>query len=186
VEAGKGWVGIHAAGCAQASWPWFMDLMGGVTWSRHAELRTGTLLFEDRDHPATAGMPASLSIKDEWYQFSKSPRAGVRVLAKADEAVYSRDPADKDHPLIWTQPDFAKALYIGIGHDPGDWSVPAYVSLVRDALLWAGPGTTGIISRESVRPDGRPRLEFRDGVLRIGTGSGMADARGRPALYLDQ
>jgi uncharacterized protein len=148
IASGKGWVGVHAAGCANTGWPWFSQFMGDVTFLNHANLRDGTLLFEDRTHPVTRNMPASLVIRDEWYQFSKSPRAKVRVLAKADERNYSPYNANGDHPIVWVMPEPAHAVYVSIGHDPADWQVPLYVNLIRDAIVWANPApSTAVISR---------------------------------------
>lgn len=137
VEQGKGWFGVHAAGCAQPNWAWFKNFLGGVTWVSHANFRSGTLIFEDRAHPATKNMPASTVISDEWYQFSASPRPNVHVLAKADEHTYSPYDPNGDHPMMWTNPAYPKMIYLSIGHDPADWANPTFVTLVHDALMWA-------------------------------------------------
>ncbi len=136
IEQGKGWFGVHAAGCAQPNWAWFESFLGGVTWVSHANLRSGTLIFEDRTHPATKNMPASIVISDEWYQFSASPRPNVHVLAKADEHTYSPYDPNGDHPMMWTNPTYPKMIYLSIGHDARDWDNPTFVTLVHDALMW--------------------------------------------------
>lgn len=145
IAQGKGWVGVHAAGCAQADWAWYMDFLGGITWVSHADFRSGNLIFEDRTHPITRNMPASMIIKDEWYRFSKSPRANVHVLAKADEANYAPTNPQGDHPMVWTNLKFPRTVYCSIGHDPDDWKNPDYILLIHDALIWAMPGGTGIL-----------------------------------------
>jgi len=61
VESGKGWVGIHAAGLAGNQFvgsnktcsQWFEEFLGGVTYSPHPPYQRGTVLVEDRRHPAT-------------------------------------------------------------------------------------------------------------------------------------
>jgi type 1 glutamine amidotransferase len=175
VESGKGWVGIHAAGCAQAAWPWFMKFMGDVTFAGHANLRKGTLIFEDRTHPVTKNMPASLSITDEWYTFNKSPRPNVHVMAKGDVANYSPYDANGDRPLVWSNPSFTRMVYISIGHDPADWKVPEYISLVHDAIMWANPvatrldpsgGKKGYLGSPSAG-----RAWIHDGMLNLGPGA---------------
>src|SRR5579871_716893 len=65
IESGRGWVGIHAAGLAGKQfvgsgapyWQWFEDFLGGVTYSPHPAYQKGTLLIEDRAHPATRNLP---------------------------------------------------------------------------------------------------------------------------------
>ncbi|MDB5106338.1 MAG: ThuA protein [Fibrobacteres bacterium] len=197
VESGKGWVGVHAAGCANNAWPWFARFLGDVTWVSHAELREGTLLFEDRGHPVTRNMPVSIVLKDEWYQFSKSPRARVRVLAKADEKNYSPNNADGDHPLVWILPDLARGAYVSIGHDPGDWRIAAYVDLVRDAILWAGSTSSTRIeaaggSKVVSAPVQAGRVWIRDGIPdpggpgRDGGRVRVFDAGGRSMTWFDE
>ncbi|MDB5049242.1 MAG: ThuA protein [Fibrobacteres bacterium] len=170
VESGKGWIAVHSSGCENGTWPWFgKQILGGVTWQGHHNLRQGTLLFEDRTHAITKNLPASTSIKEEWYNFNGNPRANVRVLAKAGptgDADYDKT----DHPLVWCSLAFPKAVYISPGHDASDWSNPDYVALIHDAILFALPGSTQIKLRQAhlgTPLDGRAWI--REGVLHVGT-----------------
>ncbi|WP_413667744.1 ThuA domain-containing protein [Mucilaginibacter sp. Mucisp86] len=146
VEEGKGWVGIHGAGLTGTEflakntkyWQWFEDFMGGVVYSPHPAYQKGTVVVEDRKHPATKNLPAKFEISDEWYEFNKSPRPNVRVLATADESSYKQNKPMGDHPIIWTNERYRRMIYIGIGHDPSVFSNQSYVILLRDAILWAG------------------------------------------------
>jgi uncharacterized protein len=145
IESGKGWVGVHAAGLAGAQfvgkgapyWQWFEDLLGGVTYSPHPAYQQGTVLVEDRTHPATRSLPESFSMGDEWYEFSESPRGRVRVLASADETSYRQNKPMGDHPVIWTNEQYRRAIYIAVGHDGAALTNPAYAALLRDSILWA-------------------------------------------------
>lgn len=145
ISQGKGWVGIHAAGLTGTQfikppaqyWQWFEKLMGGIVYSPHPEKQTGTVLVEDRSHPVMKNLPASFSFYDEWYEFDKSPRPNVHVLATADETSYRQNKPMGDHPIIWTNPEYDRAIYIGIGHDPKACSDPNFRILLRDAILWA-------------------------------------------------
>ncbi|SKB92166.1 ThuA domain-containing protein [Daejeonella lutea] len=145
IEQGKGWVGIHAAGLTgqtfgnarvQPYWQWFEDFMGGITYSPHPAFQKGRLIIEDRKHPATKGMPPTIEISDEWYEWSKSPRANVRVLAVADESSYKQTIVMGDHPLIWTNEKYPKTIYIGVGHDPSVLENKDYVALLKNSILW--------------------------------------------------
>ena len=146
IENGGGWVGIHAAGLTgdmfksprRSYWQWFEDFMGGVQYSPHPKFQKGTLLIEDRKHPATRHLPAKMEIADEWYEFNKSPRGTVRVLATADETSYTQNKPMGDHPLIWCNERYPHTIYIGIGHDASLCEDKNYTMLVRDAVLWAG------------------------------------------------
>ncbi len=146
IEQGKGWVGIHAAGLTGRQfedpkagyWQWFETFFGGVTYSPHPAFQKATVVVEDRAHPATKNLPARFEISDEWYEFDRSPRANVHVLATVDESTYKQTRPMGDHPIIWCNERYGKAIYIGIGHSPAVWSDLNYSTLVRDAILWAG------------------------------------------------
>jgi type 1 glutamine amidotransferase len=145
IERGGGWVGIHAAGLtgkqfispSKSYWQWFEEFMGGVVYSPHPAFQKGTVVVEDRQHPATKNLPARFEVSDEWYEFDKSPRPSVHVLATADESTYKQNKPMGDHPIIWTNPKFRRMIYIGIGHDASLWRDDNYFKLVRDAVLWA-------------------------------------------------
>lgn len=156
----KGWVGVHFAGLIRPDhfpagmpyWQWYEDFFGGITYTKHASLQKGSLKFEDRKHPATRNMPPTLQIMDEWYEFSASPRARVHVLATADESTYNTSTPMGDHPLIWSNEKFARMIYVGAGHDTSDWSNATYITLMRDAILWAA---TSDSAATSVRADSK-------------------------------
>jgi type 1 glutamine amidotransferase len=145
VTQGKGWVGIHAAGLtgrdfvspSKRYWQWFEDFMGGVTYSPHPASQKGTVVIEDRNHPVTKNLPSRFEVSDEWYEFNKSPRPNVHVLATADESTYKQNKPMGDHPIIWTNPNYRRMIYIGIGHDASLCKDDNFFKLVRDAVLWA-------------------------------------------------
>jgi uncharacterized protein len=147
VEHGKGWVGIHAAGLTGKEflgpnpksqyWQWFEGFMGGVTYLPHPAYQDGTVVVEDHTHPVTKNLPAKFWMSDEWYEYNKSPRGNVRVLATADESTYKQNKPMGDHPIIWTNENFHRMIYICVGHSPTALTNPSYVILLRDAILWA-------------------------------------------------
>jgi type 1 glutamine amidotransferase len=166
VEAGGGWVGIHAAGLTgreflgpnpkNAYWSWFEDFMGGIVYSPHPAFQQARVIVEDQHHPATIHLPANVQWPDEWYEFNKSPRDRVRVLARVDESSYKQNKPMGDHPIIWTNERYRRMIYIGVGHSPDLLSDSNYTTMVRDALCWAGgkdpeiPMKNSVISYEKV------------------------------------
>jgi uncharacterized protein len=151
IEAGKGWIGIHSTGCAQPNWPWFAKLLGNTTWKGHANLRDGSLVIEDHMHVITKNIPNSFLLKEEWYEFNTNPRPNVRVLAKAGPTGNASYDAG-DHPMVWCNLTYPKAVYISPGHDASDWKVPEYITLIHDAILWASP-TPSLIKRQRIAKD---------------------------------
>ena len=154
VEQGKGWVGIHAAGLTGRQfhpgdhyWQWFEDLMGNVIYSPHPAYQHATMVVEDRSHPATRHLPARMDVPDEWYEWDKSVRSTVHVLASVDESTYHQNKPMGDHPVIWTNERFRRMIYISPGHDPELLRDPDYAGLLRDAIQWAassGPATVSL------------------------------------------
>ncbi len=145
VEEGKGWVGVHAAGLTgkqflapdKKYWQWFEYLMGGVTYSPHPAYQDGVVVVEDNNHPITKNLPPGFWISDEWYEFNKSPRGNVHVLAAADESTYKQNKPMGDHPIIWINENFHRMIYIGIGHSPTALENSNYILLLRNAIVWA-------------------------------------------------
>jgi type 1 glutamine amidotransferase len=154
VEQGKGWVGIHAAGLPGKQflgkdaryWQWYEDFLGGVVYSPHPAYQHATLVVEDHHHPATRHLPARMDIPDEWYEFDKSPRNTVHVLASVDESTYHQNKPMGDHPIIWTNERYRRMIYIGPGHDPELLADHHYATLIRDAICWAGSAGPATVS----------------------------------------
>ncbi len=146
VEAGNGWVGVHGAGLTGREflgpqgiyWDWFEEFLGRVLYSPHPQYQTGTVVVEDRNHPVTRHLPAQFEVADEWYEFNHSPRGNVRVLATADESTYKPHIAMGDHPIVWTNEKYRRMVYIAIGHDPSCLKNKDYLTLLTNAILWAG------------------------------------------------
>jgi type 1 glutamine amidotransferase len=145
ISRGKGFIGVHAAGLTGSQftrpghsyWQWYQQLMGNAVYSPHPPLQQGTVIIEDHDHPVTRHLPKSFSIRDEWYEFEKSPRENIHVLATADESTYKPAHPMGDHPIIWTNPNYDRVLYIGIGHDTSICADTNYTTLLKDAINWA-------------------------------------------------
>lgn len=145
VEQGKGWVGIHAAGLPGKSfvspgktyWQWYEDFLGGINYIPHPAFQKGVVVVEDHKHPVMKNLPDRFEVADEWYEFDKSPRPNVHVLATADESSYRQNKPMGDHPIIWTNEKYRRMVYIGIGHDATLCSDKNYETLVTNAILWA-------------------------------------------------
>lgn len=145
ISRGGGWVGVHAAGLTGRQfiapetpyWQWFEQLMGGIVYSPHPAKQKGRIVLEDKAHPVMKNLPASFDFYDEWYEFDKSPRPNVHVLATADESTYKPEKPMGDHPMIWTNPAYDRVIYIGIGHDSTACTDKNFTVLMRDAILWA-------------------------------------------------
>ncbi|MFC5213394.1 ThuA domain-containing protein [Streptomyces coerulescens] len=140
VEAGGGFVGVHAAACTEYDWPYYGDLLG-ARFDRHPELQPGRAIVEDREHPATRHLPAVWDFVDEWYDFRTNPRGTVRVLARADESSYEGGGMGADHPLVWCREQGAgRVFYTALGHTAEAYEDPEFCAHLRGGIDWAaGP-----------------------------------------------
>lgn len=141
LEAGGGYVGIHAAADCEYAWPWYGELLGGGAWfDSHPAIQTATLLLEDPGHPAAGPFAASVSFTDEWYNFQANPRPAVDVLMTIDEGSYDPGPGGMgaDHPIVWAHGlDAGRAFYTVLGHLPATYSDPRFREQIRRAILWS-------------------------------------------------
>ncbi|MDL5204495.1 ThuA domain-containing protein [Streptomyces sp. ALI-76-A] len=137
VEAGGGFVGVHAAACTEYDWPYYGELLG-ARFARHPAYQPGTVIVEDRAHPATRHLPAAWEFTDEWYDFHTSPRARVRVLARADESSYDGGGMGADHPLAWCREHGrGRVFYTALGHASEAYEDPAFRAHLRGGIDWA-------------------------------------------------
>jgi type 1 glutamine amidotransferase len=144
IKSGRGWIGIHGAGLTGKQfaakdgidWKWYWHLLGDAYYTPHPPLQNGTVNVEDRTHPVTKNLPASFSLRDEWYEFMNAP-SNVHVLAVADEGTYKPKKPMGYHPVMWTNPAYNRVLYISVGHDSTSVDNEAYKILLRDAIKWA-------------------------------------------------
>ena len=65
IQAGGGYVGIHAATDCEYNWPWYGKLSGAYFQS-HPKQQTAKLIVNDNTHPSTAHLPAVWERYDEW------------------------------------------------------------------------------------------------------------------------
>jgi type 1 glutamine amidotransferase len=137
VERGGGWVGVHAASAGEYDWPWYGELVG-AWFARHPAVQRATVQVVDRDHPATAPLPARWVRTDEWYDFRGSPRGRVRVLATVDESSYSGGGMGADHPIAWChQIGAGRVVYTALGHTVESFSEPLFLEHLLGAIRWA-------------------------------------------------
>ena len=151
LEAGGGWVGIHAAGDgSHADWEWYVENLIGAEYTAHImdpQFQTASVVVEDRSHPATRGLPERWLHEEEWYSWESSPREkGFHVLATVDESTYrphfsfagrEMDLRMGDHPVIWTRcVGKGRAFYSALGHQAAAYASPEYRSVLRGALSW--------------------------------------------------
>jgi type 1 glutamine amidotransferase len=137
VEAGGGWVGVHAAADAFYDWPWYGELVG-VWFRRHPSVQRATVRVVIGSHPSTESLPAAWIRTDEWYDFRANPRGRVQVLAVVDESSYQGGGMGADHPVIWChQQGGGRSWYTALGHSKASWTEPLFLAHILGGIRWA-------------------------------------------------
>ncbi len=138
IEAGGGYVGVHAAADTEYDWPWYGRLVGAYFQSHPPGIHRAMVLVSDRVHPSTKMLPQQWPRRDEWYNYRARPASTVRVLASLDETTYEGGSMGNDHPIVWCHEfDGGRAWYTGGGHTIESWAEPLFLEHLLGGILWA-------------------------------------------------
>lgn len=135
IQAGGGYVGIHAATDTEYEWPWYGQLAGAYFLDHplNPNVQEGKIVVKEKNHWATQGMPDDFKKTDEFYNFRNiSPK--INVVLTIDETTYNGGKNGKDHPISWYQEfDGGRSFYTAMGHTNESFSEPLFLD-----HLWAG------------------------------------------------
>jgi type 1 glutamine amidotransferase len=138
VENGGGFVGVHSAADTLYEWPDYGRLVGAY-FKEHPWTQEAVVSVEDRSHPASADLDASIRLREEFYTFRTDPRTAAHVLLRLDAASVQ---AQGDFPLAWTQAVArGRSCYNALGHFAQTWSDPRFQVMLKNAIRWAAKRT---------------------------------------------
>ncbi|CAA9258288.1 MAG: Cytochrome c551/c552 [uncultured Adhaeribacter sp.] len=136
IQAGGGFMGIHAATDTEYDWGWYGRLVGAY-FESHPKTQQATLQIVDRKNIATKHLPKKWTRTDEWYNFKKL-NPDVKVLIKIDEKSYEGGKNGKDHPMAWYHNyDGGRAFYTELGHTDESFADPLYLKHVLGGIKYA-------------------------------------------------
>ena len=139
IQAGGGFVGIHAASDIGNEWGWFTRMVGALFLSHPAQ-QDATLLVVDKTHPSTQHLPDKWVRKDEWYNFQKI-NPDLKVLIKIDEKSYEGGKNGDNHPMAWYHEyDGGRAWYTELGHTDESYSDSLYLGHLLGGIQYAIDG----------------------------------------------
>jgi len=133
IQAGGGYVGVHAAADCEYEWPWYGKLVGAY-FKNHPHPQSASLdIHKDALFPVTDSLPNPWIRTDEWYNFRALPQ-DVHVLVSIDETSYDGGENGAHHPMVWYHEfDGGRAFYMELGHTPESYTEAPFLH-----LLWAG------------------------------------------------
>jgi glucose/arabinose dehydrogenase/cytochrome c551/c552 len=138
IQAGGGFVGIHAAADCEYGWPWYGKLVGAY-FKSHPRIQKARLKVTDKGHESTRHLPDAWERPDEWYNFRRVPTdSQVRVLLRLDETTYEGGENGADHPMAWYHEyDGGRAFYTGLGHTEESYSEQAFLDHILGGIRYA-------------------------------------------------
>ncbi|NTS42175.1 ThuA domain-containing protein [Flavisolibacter sp. BT320] len=136
IQAGGGFVGVHAAADAEYDWGWYGRLVGGY-FKSHPEQQEAVLRVEKNDHASTKHLQKEWKRKDEWYNFKKiSP--DINVLVSLDEKSYKGGENGDKHPAAWYHEfDGGRSFYTALGHTHESYTEEPFLRHLLGGILYA-------------------------------------------------
>lgn len=136
MQAGGGFVGIHAAADAEYDWAYYGRLVGAF-FDSHPEQQEANLNVVDKNHASTRGLPDVWRRKDEWYNYKKIT-PGLHVVMTLDENSYKGGKNGATHPMAWYHEfENGRAFYTGLGHTDESYSDPMFLKHLLGGIQYA-------------------------------------------------
>jgi cytochrome c len=135
IQAGGGYLGIHAATDTEYQWPWYGRLAGAYFLDHPmvpSNVQKGKF-FVTMKNWATKNMPDTFERSDEFYSF-KDINPNINVVLKIDEKTYQGGKNGDNHPISWYHEfDGGRSFYTAMGHTDETFSEPLFLD-----HIWAG------------------------------------------------
>jgi glucose/arabinose dehydrogenase/cytochrome c551/c552/type 1 glutamine amidotransferase len=137
IQAGGGYVGVHAATDGEYDWGWYGRLVGGY-FDGHPAQQDAVLNVKDSTFASTSHLPQAWKRKDEWYNFKKI-NPDIHILLTLDETSYQGGKhGEREHPMAWQHEyDGGQAFYTGLGHTHESFTEPLFLKHLAGGIAYA-------------------------------------------------
>jgi cytochrome c len=143
IQAGGGFVGIHAAADAEYDWGWYGRLVGGYFFDHPGihdsfpNVQEGVFNVVDSNNDATRFLPKPWKRTDEFYSYKKLNK-DVHVLLTIDESSYKGGKRMGEHPMAWYHAyDGGRAFYTELGHTNESFQEDNYLKHLLAGIRYA-------------------------------------------------
>ncbi|QHS59189.1 ThuA domain-containing protein [Chitinophaga agri] len=139
IQAGGGFLGIHAATDCEYDWPWYGRLAGAwfLDHPMPNNVQKGKFYVAEKNSFATREMPDTFEHTDEFYNF-KQIDPGIHTLVKLDERSYTGGKNGDNHPISWYHDfDGGRSFYTNMGHTDETFSDPLFLKHLYAGLAYA-------------------------------------------------
>jgi len=115
IQAGGGFVGVHAASDTEYGWNWYGNLAGAY-FTSHPTIQEAKYDVIDTSFAASKILPKEWTRTDEIYNL-KMVNKDVNVILTVDESTYEGGTNGDYHPMAWYHEfDGGRAFYTALGH----------------------------------------------------------------------
>lgn len=137
IQAGGGFVGVHAATDTEYDWGWYGKLVGAY-FNGHPKIQEAKFIVKDQDFPATKFFTDSVwQRSDELYNFKKI-NPDIHVLLTIDEGSYEGGTNGDFHPMSWYHEyDGGRAFYTELGHTDESYTEDNYLKHLLGGIQYA-------------------------------------------------
>ncbi|ACU61844.1 ThuA domain-containing protein [Chitinophaga pinensis] len=139
IQAGGGFVGIHAATDCEYDWPWYGRLVGAwfLDHPMPNNVQKGKYYVTAKNSFATKEMPDTFQRMDEFYSF-KQIDPGIHPLIKIDEKSYTGGKNGDNHPMSWYHDfDGGRSFYTNMGHTDETFKEDLFLKHLYAGLQYA-------------------------------------------------
>jgi cytochrome c len=143
IQAGGGFVGIHAAADTEYEWGWYGRLVGGYFSDHpgindpHPNVQAGKITKTGEKHPSTEFIPESWERTDEWYSY-KNINPDTKKILMLDENSYQGGMDMGEHPIAWYHEyDGGRAFYTGGGHTKESYTEELFLKHLLAGIQYA-------------------------------------------------
>jgi cytochrome c len=134
IEAGGGFVGIHAAADTEYEWPWYGKLVGAY-FKSHPEIQEAKIKRVKAFGPKT--LPENWTRTDEWYNY-RNIDPNLNIIYNLDETSYKGGQNGENHPIAWYHEyEGGRAFYTGLGHTKESYSDSLFLDHVLSGIQYA-------------------------------------------------
>ncbi len=138
IQAGGGFVGVHAATDTEYDWNWYGKLVGAYFQSHPNGTPEATFTITDNTFGATSFFTETQwTRKDELYNFKKI-NPDVKVLLTVDESTYEGGENGDNHPMSWYHEyDGGRSFYTALGHTEESYTEENFLKHLLGGIQYA-------------------------------------------------
>lgn len=137
IQAGGGFVGVHAAADTEYDWWWYNKLVGAWFQSHPKTQKAKIIKVANTDARFQIETPENWERTDELYNYKKIAD-DLTVLYKLDESSYEGGENGENHPWAWYHDfDGGRSFYTGMGHTDESWTETEFLAHLNSGIKYA-------------------------------------------------